>query len=382
MKITGEWIDAKATQRIFTVLETADYQVLFVGGCVRNALLEEPVSDIDIATDAPPEAVAALAEAARLQVIPTGIAHGTVTIISGGAPYEVTTFRKDVETFGRHAVVSFSTEVEEDARRRDFTMNAIYARSDGTIVDPLNGMADLKARRVRFVGDATQRIREDYLRILRFFRFQAWYGNADNGLDAEGLTAAAENADGLQGLSRERVGSEIVKLLAATDPAPVVAVMRSTGILQTVLPGADDRSLASLIHFEDEIGASPNAIRRLAALGGQTALDLLRLSNVQARRLELVRDLATGLMQAAELGYRHGVDVGGDALLVRAALLEQPLDPAMQGDLELGASQKFPVSAHDLMPELSGPELGAHLKELEMRWIASDFSLSREQLLG
>ncbi|KGM89571.1 tRNA nucleotidyltransferase/poly(A) polymerase [Roseovarius mucosus DSM 17069] len=181
MKVSGAWIEAKATQAVCAMLTGAGYQALFVGGCVRNALLGAPVGDIDIATDARPEMVVELAEGAGLKPVPTGIEHGTITVVSGHIGHEVTTFRKDVQSFGRHAVVAFADDLHTDARRRDFTMNALYARPDGDVVDPLGGLEDLRARRVRFIEDADQRIREDYLRILRFFRFHAWYGDPEGG---------------------------------------------------------------------------------------------------------------------------------------------------------------------------------------------------------
>lgn len=381
MKVTGDWIKVEATQKVCHVLTQAGYQALFVGGCVRNSLFGAPVSDIDIATDARPETVIELATAARLKVIPTGMDHGTITLVADHIPHEVTTFREDVETFGRHAVVAFGTEISHDARRRDFTMNALYARPDGTVVDPLNGLGDLRARRVRFIEDPGQRIREDYLRILRFFRFHAWYGDAGQGLDDEGLAAVAGNLDGLQGLSRERIGAEIIKLLAAPDPAPSVAAMRSAGVLNRVLPGADDSVLGVLIHLEGEAGTSPDSIRRLAVLGGQDVAERLRLSRSQVRRLTQIKEGMENVMQAAELGYRYGVDLGRDIILSRAALFGRPFPTDMQPELDKGAAAKFPIKAQDLMQDYTGPALGARLKEVEQRWIDSDFALTRDQLL-
>ena len=381
MKITGDWITARPTQSVCAMLTGAGHQALFVGGCVRNAVLGAPVGDIDIATDARPERVIELAGAAGLKPVPTGLEHGTITVVSDHIPHEVTTFRKDVQTFGRHAVVAFADDLHADARRRDFTMNALYAQPDGTVIDPLGGLDDLHARRVRFIEDPAQRIREDYLRILRFFRFHAWYGDAGNGLDAEGLAACAANLDGLATLSRERVGAEMLKLLDAPDPAPSVAAMQAAGVLHAVLPGADARALAPLVHLESETNMAPEPIRRLAALGAGDVAERLRLSKPQARRLTLLRQMATGTMQAAELGYRHGMTDGAYILLLRAALLETPLAPDMQDDLARGAAARFPVTAADLMPGLSGPALGQRLADLERRWIASGFSLTREDLL-
>jgi len=381
MQITEDWLRLAATQAVCKMLTHAGYQALFVGGCVRNALLGAPVGDIDIATDALPGQVMELASSAGLKPVPTGIDHGTITVVSGHIPHEVTTFREDIETFGRHANVAFGGDIIADARRRDFTMNALYARPDGTVLDPLGGLDDLKARHVRFIEDPAKRIQEDYLRILRFFRFHAWYGDPDGGLDGDGLAACAMHLDGLAGLSRERVGGEMRKLLGAPDPAPSVAAMRTAGVLSSVLPGADDRALGLLVHLESETDTAPEAIRRLATLGGEDVANRLRLSKAETRRLAQLREAATGTMGASELGYRHGASDGLDILLLRAALFEQPLAPGVKDDLAQGAAARFPVKAVDLMPDFSGAALGARLAELEQRWIVSGFRLGRDDLV-
>lgn len=381
MKVTGNWLENPATQAVCEAIMHDGAQALFVGGCVRNSLLGVAVSDIDIATDATPETVIALADRAGIKVVPTGIDHGTVTLVNDGIPHEITTFRRDVETDGRRAVVAFSTQLEEDAARRDFTMNALYAQADGTLLDPILGLPDLRARRVRFIGDAEARIREDYLRSLRFFRFHAWYGDAQQGMDADAIAAIAANLDGIDKVSRERIGAEMLKLLAAPDPAPSVAGMRSTGLLAHVLPGADDRALGPLIAAEEQAGIPPDPIRRLAALGGGDLSDALRLSRVQARRLNELRDAAAGTMGAAELGFRLKAKAACDVILLRSAFLEQALNAEDLTKVEVGADATFPVVAGDLIDNFSGPALGARLAELETLWIASGFTLSREQLL-
>ncbi|WP_406721528.1 CCA tRNA nucleotidyltransferase [Thioclava litoralis] len=381
MKLTDDWLTAPATQAVMQMLETAGHQAFFVGGCVRNAALGAPVSDLDIATDAPPQSVITLANAAGLKPIPTGIEHGTVTVVSDHIPHEITTFRRDEETDGRHALVAFSTDIAEDAARRDFTMNALYARSDGEVLDPLgSGLADLQARHLRFVGHAEDRIREDYLRILRFFRFTAWYGAPENGPDAEGLAACAALAEGIDGLARERIGAEMRKLLAAPDPAPVIASMAQTGILSRLLPGADAKALPVLIHLEN--GRGPDPLRRLACLTSQPATAALRLSRAEAKRLARLREAAQDIGSPTEMGYRLGVEDGCDAWLVRAALLEMPMTPDWPAQIAFGAAQTFPVTARDLLPALQGKELGDKLAELEMRWIGSGFTLDRAHLLG
>ncbi|MGR3572341.1 CCA tRNA nucleotidyltransferase [Brevirhabdus sp.] len=363
------------------MLLDAGYRAYFVGGCVRNELLGAPVGDIDIATDAHPQQVRRLSAAAGLKSVPTGMDHGTVTVLSGGIPHEVTTFRKDVRTDGRHAQVVFSDEISDDARRRDFTMNALYAQRDGQVLDPVGGLDDLYRRRLRFIEDPRQRITEDYLRILRFFRFHAWYGDPASGLDAEGLAACAALADGLCRLSRERVGAEMFKLLGAPDPAPAVAAMAQAGVLRRVLPGADATPLPVLVHLEGLAHADPAPLRRLALIAGSDQPPDLRLSRAQARDYRLRRDHLGGTQPPAELSYRLGPDVALDVVLMRCALFEQHPGADLAAQIARGAAAEFPVRAADLQPDFQGPALGKKLAALEARWIASDFSLSRNALL-
>jgi poly(A) polymerase len=379
MKVSGDWLTQAGTQSLCAALEGAGYRALFVGGCVRNALLGEPVADVDIATGATPENVTNIAESAGFKVVPTGFDHGTVTVIASGKPHEVTTFRRDVETDGRRAVVAFSTDITEDAARRDFTMNALYADRHGTVIDPLHGLADLQARHVRFVGDAETRIREDYLRILRFFRFHAAYGDAAEGLDPEGLAACAAFSAGLETISKERIGSEMRKLLSASDPAPAIASMVATGVLAQILPGADPRALAPLVHLE---GDTPTRwLRRLAVLGGEDPDTDLRLSRTETRALAALRDAIGTTNSPAALGWQLSAELGADAILVRAATFGTPPPQGWQAELARGAGATFPVTAADLMPALTGEALGQRLKALEAQWLASSLSLSRDDLL-
>ena len=374
-----DWLEDPDTQHVCKVLKDGGADVYFVGGCVRNALLGAGASDLDLCTNMRPERVIDLAETAGIRAIPTGIDHGTVTLVHKSVPYEITTFRRDVATDGRRAVVAFSDCIKEDAARRDFTMNALYARPDGEVVDPLDGLPDLMARRVRFIGTAGNRIREDYLRSLRYFRFHAWYGNPDLGFDPDALSAIAGNLDGIPSLSRERVGQELVKLLAAPDPAPAIAVMRQIGLLSVILPGSDDRALAPLIHLE--AGMPPDPMRRLAALGGEDPRDALRLSKAHANMVQLLRTEATGSTAPAALAYMYDQSVARDAMLLRSALLEMPLPPMLETELNAGAQAVFPLTAKDLMPDVQGPALGVALKRLKSDWIASGFSLDKDSLL-
>uniref|UniRef100_UPI0026200874 CCA tRNA nucleotidyltransferase n=1 Tax=Maricaulis sp. TaxID=1486257 RepID=UPI0026200874 len=263
---THAWMSSAKTRAVTAALETARAGASrYVGGCVRNALLGAPVADVDIATQMKPQEVIAAAKAAGLRVIPTGVEHGTVTIISGGEPFEVTSLRRDVETDGRRAVVAFTEDWAEDAQRRDFRLNALYADFHGIIHDPTGGLEDLEARRFVFVGEARDRIREDYLRALRFFRFQAWYGR--DVADPAALTAISELKAGLSTLSVERVWSELKKLLAAPDPRHALAQMRELGLLQQLLEvNGSLRVLTAIIDQDVEYGLAPDSLLRFVAL--------------------------------------------------------------------------------------------------------------------
>ncbi len=381
VRITADWLRARPTQSILSMLVDGGWQAFAVGGCVRDSLLNRRVKDIDIATDARPDEVVRLAEAHGFHAIPTGIDHGTVTVVADHMPHEITTFRRDVETDGRRAVVAFSDRMIDDARRRDFTMNALYADRSGKISDPIGGLPDLEARRIRFIEDAPMRIREDYLRSLRFFRFHAWYGDAGQGFDPDAMAAISENVDGLELLSRERVGAEVKRLLAAPDPVSAVAGMRSTGVLQAILPGTDDRALGPLVHLEATHGVKPDPIRRLASFGGQGVATALRLSRKEAGQLAaLTKDM--GALPAHELGYRHGAGTARDILLLEAAATGSLLDETRLIRARDGADQTFSMKAADLMPEVQGPALGACLSRLEQDWIDSNFKLTRAELLA
>ena len=380
-RIDADWARRPETSAVMRTLLAAGKQAFFVGGCVRNALLGVPVKDIDIATDARPEEAAALFEAAGMKVVPTGIEHGTITVVSGGIPHEITTFRRDVQTDGRRAVVAYSGKLEEDARRRDFTMNALYADAEGNVIDPLGGIEDLRAGRVRFIGAPGDRIREDYLRILRFFRFHAWYGDADCGLDPAGLAACAENAKHIGRLSKERTTSEMLKLLEAPDPAPSVMAMEKAGVLVHAVPDADPSALPRLVALERGHGLPPDPLRRLATLDADSWRESLRLSRRQARRLERITEGAKGAAAPGEIGYRLGLEEGRDAMILRAALAGESLSPEDINRLEQGAKAEFPIRPADLIPRYRGKALGEALSRLEKAWIASGFSLTRKELL-
>jgi len=382
VRVAGAWLARGATQAVAGMLTAAGRRALFVGGCVRNSLLGLEVADVDLATDALPEEVMARARAAGFHPVPTGIAHGTVTVVAHGIPHEVTTFRRDVSTDGRRAVVAFTTEVALDAARRDFTMNALYATPAGALVDPLGGLADLIARRVRFVGDPAARIAEDHLRILRFFRFHAWYADPAGGICPEGLAACAAGAAGVARLSRERVTGEMRRLLAATDPAPAVAAMAAAGVLAQVLPGATTAALAPLVHLEGQ--RPPDWRRRILALAPPAAVAAagLRLARADTRQLETLARAVAGGAGLAEIAWRHGPRLAEDAALLRTAAAGGALAPGWEAEVAAGAAAVFPLGPADLAPAYAGPALGAALRAAERAWIDSGFRRSRADLLA
>ncbi|MEM9970285.1 MAG: CCA tRNA nucleotidyltransferase [Pseudomonadota bacterium] len=382
MRIEADWLGDSRTQDVLAALTGSDEEALAVGGCVRNTLLDVPVTDIDIATSATPEKTTKIAEKAGFKAVPTGAPHGTITVICRDMPFEVTTFRRDVETDGRRAVVAFTDRIEDDARRRDFTMNALYARADGMVVDPLGGLPDVTARRLRFIENADDRIREDYLRSLRFFRFHAQYGDPDQGLDTQALDAVARNVDGLSTLPAERIGAEVRKLLAARDPAPALAAMAQTGVLNAVLPGADLIAIAPLIHLEGKTAQPPAFIRRLVALGGDDPNARLRLSRAEAtERRTILAALGNGT-PLSEIAYRHGAAIAWSVALVSAAMASAPVAAEVGADITAGSDATFPLSADHLMPRYEGKALGDMLDKLERAWIDSGFQLSENELLA
>jgi poly(A) polymerase len=380
-----DWLTSAATRAVFAALEAAGGPdcARFVGGSVRNALRGQSVDDIDIATTLQPEAAFAAIRAAGLKAVPTGLAHGTVTAVSGHRPYEITTLRRDVTTDGRNATVAFTDDWSEDAARRDFRLNALYADLAGRIYDPTGeGVADARAGRVIFVGDPVTRIREDYLRILRFFRFYAWYGQ--DVPDAAAMAACAAEADGLTRLSAERVSKELMKLLAAPDPQRAVAAMDETGVLARILPEAEagavfrrlcDLTIDPVLRLAGLIGGDADGARALAGR--------LRLSNVVRDRL-VAAALASAVVQpdmsdraARAAVYRLGALAVRDALMrQRAARSGKATDDDRLESLIAGwIPPVLPVGGRELarLGVTPGPETGRLLKAFEAGWIADDF---------
>ncbi len=374
----ARWRHRPGLPRLLDLLGARAGETRYVGGCVRDTLFGLEASDIDLATRLAPEEVMRRLEAAAIRSVPTGLAHGTVTAIVQGRPIEVTTLRRDVATDGRRATIAYTDDWREDAARRDFTINALSADpASSEIFDYFEGLADIEARRVRFIGDPLKRIAEDHLRILRFFRFHARFGRGTP--DAAGLDACAARANDLMTLSRERIADELLKLLALADPAPTVALMLARGIFRPILPEITDaRGLAALVETEREAGVAPVAIRRLAALlppDAQVAAAVaarLRLSKVQRRRLVSAaeRTLDAPRLLAWEIGSAEAVDrllLAGRAGPDIAAIADwQP--------------PRLPLGGGDLvamgLPE--GPIVAKTLRMLAREWARSGFPDARE----
>jgi poly(A) polymerase len=392
------WLRRPETVRVFAALSGDGIETRAVGGAVRNTLLGREVTEVDLATTAVPKTVMTLARNAGLKAIPTGIAHGTVTVVADGESFEVTTLRRDVETFGRHATIAFTEDWAEDAKRRDFTLNALYADADGTLYDPLGGYEDLIAGRVRFIGEADARIKEDYLRILRFFRFNAYYGKEP--LDAAGLAACVRQHEGIVRLSAERVAGELRRILVAPQALAAIEGLFDYGLLSDLLSAAPRLPrLSRLIAIEETLQREPNPALRLAALSVFALEDAPRLaarfklSNAEQAVLALGADEAFDSalpdnLAAKRLLYRLGPDrFPWQILLAWAGRGAEPDDPHWREALTLQErweAPAFPLRGQDItaLADLRGPELGAMLRKLEQTWIDGGFVETREQLLA
>ena len=402
-----DWFQEKRLQDVLDLLNRDGAQSRIVGGAVRDALMGMPVGDIDIATTLHPQDVLERADDAGIKCVPTGIDHGTVTLISGGVPFEVTTLRADIASDGRHATVAYGADWSVDAHRRDLTINGLYADADGHVIDLVGGLADIESRTVRFIGDPQTRITEDYLRILRFFRFFAWYGGGRP--DADGLRACARLKSGLSGLSAERVWSELKRLFAAPDPSRALLWMRQSGVLSAILPESEKwgiDAIFGLVETGAALGWTPDPLLRVMAVvpDDPDRMDAmarrLRMSKTERRRLvawakqppvgeetgdaALRRQLYRGDSKAVEdrlrirLAALRKAAQGDDAALVGAGACSRLLQMA-----EEWVRPDFPVTGNDLLKSgvSPGPGVGELLSALEDAWIDSGFAMTREQLL-
>ncbi len=396
------FLRAPAVQQLLALLNFDGEEARVAGGAVRNALLGEPVIDVDVATTALPAEVMRRCADAGLRTVPTGIDHGTVTVIVSGEPFEVTTLRTDSDHDGRRAHVAFGRDWKVDAERRDLTINGLYAAADGTVIDLVGGLRDIETRTIRFIGDAEQRIREDYLRALRFYRFFAWYGHGRP--DADGIRATARLKEGLGQLSAERVWAELKKLLSATDPSRALLWMRQSGVLSQLLPESEKWGIDlihGLVRAGQELGWEIDPLLRLVALvppydSRMEALAArLRLSKAESFRLvewarsgeaklartdkvlalELYKGDRQGMVDRLRLAVASAREKG-EAKTVEALLRQLAFAEAYEKPV-------FPLSGADMLAGGldAGPEVGRRLKQLEEKWIASGFQLSKAQLL-
>lgn len=401
-----DWLQDADVQRIFALLNAEGGEGRVVGGAVRNALMNIPISDVDFATTNAPAEVIARAEAEGIKAVPTGVEHGTVTLVLNGRGFEVTTLRKDVETDGRRAKVVFGTDWQEDAERRDFTINALYATADGEVIDLVNGLPDIEKKTLRFIGDASQRIAEDYLRVLRFFRFFAYYGSGRP--DADGLRACARAKDRLGSLSAERVWAELRKLLSAPDPSRALLWMRTSGVLTAILPESEKwgiDAIHGLLATEKALGWAPDAILRLAAIippqeeRARAVSERLRQSKAEAEKLmhfvtapRISADMAGAALD--RLLYRHGGT--GITMQLRLSLAGARMQAANNDDEMLKAAKldallkraesfrkpAFPLSGADVIALgiKPGPKVGEVLAKLEEQWVERNFVDDRAAL--
>ncbi len=392
------WLNEGALPELLAVLDGQGEEARVVGGAVRNALLGLPAQEIDVATTAVPQEVVHRVQTAGFKPVPTGIEHGTVTVVVDKTPFEVTTLRQDVETYGRHAKVAFGRDWGADAERRDFTINAFSATRDGTVYDYVGGLADLKARRVRFIGDPKQRIEEDYLRILRFFRFHAAYGTSDHP-DREGLIACIAGRAGLDTLSRERLRMELMKLMVAPHATPTLIAMADAGLTLRVLGGVSYLgSFEMMAKVEAAMGGAPDPVRRLGALGVWVAEDAerlwqkLRLTNAEHERLvsmaQAWRHVSPALSEQEQraLVYRLGPVKFTDAALLAWARADAGAHDqawhALAGLPSRWTAPVFPLKAADLIARglEKGPALGAAMRAAEEAWIEAGFPEDDEAL--
>ncbi|PHR94117.1 MAG: hypothetical protein COA69_00540 [Robiginitomaculum sp.] len=393
------WLNAKPAQRVFAAL--GNDEVRFVGGCVRNAILGAPVTDFDMATRLEPQAVIEALKAANIAVHETGLAHGTITAVAGDTVFEITSLRRDVSTDGRRATVEFTTDWDEDAQRRDFTMNALYADHDGKVYDPTGqGLADIKGKHIRFVGTAKARIEEDYLRILRYFRFHAWYAD-DVVMDKDALGACRELRGGLKSLSSERVWAEFKKILGAPAPHRTVNVMQINGILETLLPDASNsEGLQLLIGIEEQAGLEIDPYLRLMAMAARDEFAIaglvrrLKMSNAEKSRLlgwAGDRSTFTPSLSGRDLHieiYKAGRQVAMDRAVLRAAGAEDPVIRNKWLSIFEQARDwewpEFPLTGQDMIGAgvPSGPKVGTALEALKALWVRSGFSVDKQRLMA
>jgi len=377
-----KWLRNPSAQKLSKLYKSFGYQVLFVGGCVRNTILKMPVTDIDLATDAQPEEIIKIAKENNIRFVPTGLAHGTITLIIDNKNYQITTFRTDFDHDGRYAKVEFTESLLLDASRRDLTINALYCNHVGEVIDPLNGLDDIKKQKIKFIGNPNERIKEDNLRILRFFRFQAIYGNKNLEIDSIALEACHNHKSKLAALSKERITSELRKILSAPNPLEVIIKMNETGVLNELFQNVSIDSLEAYLKTEEKFKININWLGRLLSLQVTQKEESLKLTRCEFKFLKQTKSAIENQIHVLEFSYYNGVENGKIYSILQNFRHNIILSKNLLNQINSLATKKFPITAKDLMPEISGKKLGEALRSLEDRWIKSNFTLSKKELLA
>ena len=377
-----KWLRNPSAQKLSKLYKSFGYQVLFVGGCVRNTILKMPVTDIDLATDAQPEEIIKIAKENNIRFVPTGLAHGTITLIIDNKNYQITTFRTDFDHDGRYAKVEFTESLLLDASRRDLTINALYCNHVGEVIDPLNGLDDIKKQKIKFIGNPNERIKEDNLRILRFFRFQAIYGNKNLEIDSVALEACHNHKSKLAALSKERITSELRKILSAPNPLEVIIKMNETGVLNELFQKVSIDSLEAYLKTEEKFKININWLGRLLSLQVTQEEESLKLTRCEFKFLKQTKSAIENQIHVLEFSYYNGVENGKIYSILQNFRHNIILSKNLLNQINSLATKKFPITAKDLMPEIRGKKLGEALRSLEDRWIKSNFTLSKKDLLA
>ena len=377
-----KWLRNPSAQKLSKLYKSFGYQVLFVGGCVRNTILKIPVTDIDLATDAQPEEIIKIAKENNIRFVPTGLAHGTITLIIDNKNYQITTFRTDFDHDGRYAKVEFTESLLLDASRRDLTINALYCNHVGEVIDPLNGLDDIKKQKIKFIGNPNERIKEDNLRILRFFRFQAIYGNKNLEIDSIALEACHNHKSKLAALSKERITSELRKILSAPNPLEVIIKMNETGVLNELFQNVSIDSLEAYLKTEEKFKININWLGRLLSLQVTQEEESLKLTRCEFKFLKQTKSAIENQIHVLEFSYYNGVENGKIYSILQNFRHNIILSKNLLNQINSLATKKFPITAKDLMPEIRGKKLGEALRSLEDQWIKSNFTLSKKDLLA
>ena len=388
-KNSGVYYEILAVPEIINLLgalSSDGAEIFLVGGCVRDAVLGITSPDIDLATDAMPNEVLELCKKFQFKTLETGRSHGTITVVLDKILFHVTTFRSDINTDGRRAKVKFSKSYLEDSKRRDFTMNALYMTIEGKILDPLGGWNDLMSGEVRFIGKPIDRIKEDYLRVLRYFRFLAQYGKKKNSIQPNVLSACAESLNGLKSLSKERIWDEIKKLLKAENPVFALEAMKSCGVLDVVIPRAEVQNLHKLLGFEKRFNLKPDALNRLVSLSRRTVASLILdwpISKRDRSTVEIILNISQDNSSLRVKSYKYGKKLVLRSLLIFLDELHEGKEKEILAEVNFGSSKKFPLATKDFIIYVEpSKRLGELMSQIKTIWLESNMSLSRKALLS